>query len=620
MNVSSVKNLNGETFSAVQDAALTDVVQTNSGNWQDITAYQNASAGYLTAHQSLDGYYTTADANTMSGMLSGAIDYVSANAGGGSTYSAGNGIDITDDTISVDTTVIPDISAVSAMIDAASANGNLFIAEYGVTTRQEVDAAYNAGKYIVCYESNNNSYLPLTYLYQNVYRFNRAFNVRENDGTPYCTKSNLSLYLDSTWHMELIPANADWNETNTNNISYIANKPDLSEYLTTAIFGSLSGDWEDTTDVVQTNSASWGQGGGSTPTYDGFSGLIDTIDSSGLFALSAGNAQRADVTNRLSQDGTMGKSISYYDGSNQMFLNPNKTPFGTTSGIYGPLYYATGAVITYGSSSNSAQYFGGFLKGNEWYISDATIGQALRGEVHRNRGVHLSGATSAGTSFDLSISAVSGKNDTTNGYNWKLERGCVSGKGMQGEWRYGPAEDTALRTVSALEYNAVDEISGIAGSAIAQYGAEKQWLQHDDTIVHVANSAQYAFGVNVSALQQLMGIDETVLWEGTRTSAVTLSEPASSFEKISIVNTMGSIITVQSDRYYIGFCNNISNDSNCYWCVGRFVLNGTSLTVNKSKAINIGSWTSTATTLTASNNWDYGTNIITKVVGIHRIA
>ena len=88
MNVSSVKNLNGETFSAVQDAALTDVVQTNSGNWQDITAYQNASAGYLTAHQSLANYYTTADANTMSGMLSGAIDYVSANAGGGYTESA----------------------------------------------------------------------------------------------------------------------------------------------------------------------------------------------------------------------------------------------------------------------------------------------------------------------------------------------------------------------------------------------------------------------------------------------------------------------------------------------------------------------------------------------------
>ena len=80
MNVSSVKNLNGEVFSAVQDASLTNVVQTNSGNWQDITAYQNASATYLTAVD-LSPYATTAEVDTLSSMLSGAIDYVSANAG-----------------------------------------------------------------------------------------------------------------------------------------------------------------------------------------------------------------------------------------------------------------------------------------------------------------------------------------------------------------------------------------------------------------------------------------------------------------------------------------------------------------------------------------------------------
>ena len=61
---------------------------------------------------------------------------------------------------------------------------------------------------------------------------------------------------------------------------------------------------------------------------------------------------------------------------------------------------------------------------------------------------------------------------------------------------------------SAVEYNAVNEISGYNGSAIAQYGAEKQWLQHDDTLVHAANSAQYALGVNVSAVKTLMNISE----------------------------------------------------------------------------------------------------------------
>lgn len=87
---------------------------------------------------------------------------------------------------------------------------------------------------------------------------------------------------------------------------------------------------------------------------------------------------------------------------------------------------------------------------------------------------------------------------------------------------------------SALEYNAVNEISGYNGSAIAQYGAEKQWLVHDDTLVHAANSAQYALGVNVSAVQTLMGLDETVLYTGnTGVTAFTASEPFTNFREVA---------------------------------------------------------------------------------------
>ena len=109
MNVSSVKNLNGETFSAVQDATLTDVVQTNSAQWNEISAYEEASASYLTAHQSLEDYATTADVNSISSMLSGAIDYVSSNAGGGggTTYTSPSGtILINDNTIEASTSAI----------------------------------------------------------------------------------------------------------------------------------------------------------------------------------------------------------------------------------------------------------------------------------------------------------------------------------------------------------------------------------------------------------------------------------------------------------------------------------------------------------------------------------
>lgn len=53
--------------------------KSESGNYYPMTG--NPS-GFLTAHQSLDGYATTGDLFNTSSVLSGAIDYVSANAGG----------------------------------------------------------------------------------------------------------------------------------------------------------------------------------------------------------------------------------------------------------------------------------------------------------------------------------------------------------------------------------------------------------------------------------------------------------------------------------------------------------------------------------------------------------
>jgi hypothetical protein len=57
MNVSSVKNLNGEVFSAVQDASLTNVVQSNSANWanETISSYTTATIESVNAINSLNG-------------------------------------------------------------------------------------------------------------------------------------------------------------------------------------------------------------------------------------------------------------------------------------------------------------------------------------------------------------------------------------------------------------------------------------------------------------------------------------------------------------------------------------------------------------------------------------
>lgn len=75
--------------------------------------------------------------NNTSLLGSGNIDI----QGGGSSYTAGNGIDITNDVISIDNTV-------ALKSDIPTVPEEVFIAEYGRTTYQDVLDAYNAGKAI----------------------------------------------------------------------------------------------------------------------------------------------------------------------------------------------------------------------------------------------------------------------------------------------------------------------------------------------------------------------------------------------------------------------------------------------------------------------------------------
>lgn len=368
-------------------------------------------------------------------------------------------------------------------------------------------------------------------------------------------------------------------------------------------------------------------GGGSAPTY-GYTdnGLISSIDTSGLFATSAGTANYA---KHLITDGTMGNTITYYDGTNRMVLNPYKyTPFGTTSGIYGPLQYATGAVITYGSSGNAGsqysgvQYFGGFFKGNEWYISNATAGQALRGETHASRGVHLSGATTAGYGFNLGILSVSGVNST-------------------GSWKYGYQEDAALRAVSscdmhesAFSYDASDNITAYNGSA---FKAGDEFPQSATEAIEAVTANSGAWGGSALPISAGPGIklamvngtlvasnDETVLWSGVGASEVTLSESFENFEYIKLVHN------TQVEEFW----NPKSGDAVRYWhkygtmaqgvykmaMVHLSMPDATHIENVSAKTLNY-SLTSTETApISVTVNDVYALNTIREVIGINRTA
>jgi len=166
-----------------------------------------------------------------------AIICVSGVTGGGGSvtgnYNAGYGIEINNDTISVDTTIIPSISAVSAMIASASVSDNLFIAEYGITTINEMLNAYTSGKYIIVHTNNvilgNNYYIPSSITYSS--NANELLIQFRNPGNYERVQ-----YANGTWTESLVAREyqVDWNETSQYNAKYIKNKPDLSVYTTSA--------------------------------------------------------------------------------------------------------------------------------------------------------------------------------------------------------------------------------------------------------------------------------------------------------------------------------------------------------------------------------------------------
>ena len=188
---------------------------------------------------------------------------------------------------------------------------------------------------------------------------------------------------------------------------------------------------------------------------------------------------------------------------------------------------------------------------------------------------------------------------------------------------------SGVMNTSALEYNAVNEISGYNGSAIAQYGAEKQWLVHDDTIVHVSNSAQYAFGCNVSALQRLMGIDETVLWTGSVSAVnlpIVLNESLNNFNKVifklSMDNCDSEIVYTDylDTRTTYGLTLNNMSNSNAYINWLKLTANESHDTLTITAAKNV-SWNSTNTATAPVQsyvNWEWTCRALTKIIGVGR--
>ena len=192
-------------------------------------------------------------------------------------------------------------------------------------------------------------------------------------------------------------------------------------------------------------------------------------------------------------------------------------------------------ILTYSANTN---FTGEIVLPKGENTQTINIPNATEFKVWTNNWVNLNSVTvSAADQFETVVGELAWASALpTYEYDNTNKISAINGSALAG----GSDIPSGTMNVSGLEYNAVNEISAYNGSAIAQYGAEKQWLVHDDTLVHAANSAQYALGCNISALQRLMGIDETVLFTSSWNDKlwnVNLSEPISSFKKIRMYVT-----------------------------------------------------------------------------------
>jgi hypothetical protein len=172
-----------------------------------------------------------------------------------------------------------------------------------------------------------------------------------------------------------------------------------------------------------------------------------------------------------------------------------------------------------------------------------------------------------------------------------------------------------------IEFNSQDEISGYNGHPVMTVDSEKQWLTHDDTIAHVTNSAQYAFGVNVPVVAQAMGTDETELWSSSAlASSAALSEPLTNFDFLEVY-TRSSDNGYQAFKYTAvnGPVNLTYFKGNNYpvMIMAQLTFSGSTVSVSRTLGLTY-SWGSTTIPSAARANNTDDMKILIKVVGIGR--
>lgn len=367
---------------------------------------------------------------------------------------------------------------------------------------------------------------------------------------------------------------------------------DVSGSFLTAVDIPQSATWNEVSTTVQSNSAQWAEGG---TTYTSPSGTIriagDTLE--GTTSAVVGDSITDVVDNGDVAQWMVLTALPNYPYGEYLLRRSDFQPDHEIFCVYGNWNYTyyeyppvnetfSVPLVREGYPLTQIQSNGSLsaIKDNKQVVelalkSDLTAYQTTADmTAYQPTGDYLTTAdsanfyTTANESGFISEVPAGTMNESAFEYDANDKISGYNGSAFAG----GSDVPEGVMVESGLEYNAVNEISGYNGSAIAQYGAEKQFLQHDDTIVHVANSAQYAFGVNLSAVAQLLGIDETVLYSGNRTQSAVLSDSIWNYNRIGIyAGANGQNIS----NYQIFDTVDISSNGNIIMMQNTFNFEGT---------------------------------------------
>jgi hypothetical protein len=542
----NTNKLNTEDFTAWQNGQYATDIQTIEGqiaNKYDTSSFAEVSgtfytndnpSGFITGVD-LSPYYTTADANNLSSMLSGAIDYVSANADNvevTNVVQSNSGV-WSEVTNKLDTTSFSDVSGsfLTAINIPESANWEDVTTAYQTNSASYITAHQDLSNYYTKDETSGKEELAQAFA---------DIPVGDPEVNAYVT--NNSATINGT--TDLVQNSSGlWNDVavyQSNSANYLTSHQDISYKLDTSSFTAWSAaqaenDYQlsagtgidlvdDDINKITRIDVTGDFGNPEVETYvQNNSATIDDVNTSyqtnsGTFLTAHQSLEGLMSANLLEFNAE--NNISAYNGSAFEDCAPT-LPMTGRDGV--DVQLDNGSLILSSTlwetvTTNSAQWGqggggGGDAEVNNYvYNNSAAIDETVTSYEQNS------------ASYVVENNFEYDGNDLITAYNGS----AFAGQGGGGE------VPTGTMNVSGLEYNAVGEISGYGSSAIAQYGAEKQWLVHDDTLVHASNSAQYALGVNLSAVAQLLGIDETVLYSGAATNNGSLNESVENFDTIKV--------------------------------------------------------------------------------------